>query len=141
MDKFDRNFSAELAARFKKINAKLDVVKVEETTQPIEIDSKSVIYERWTVYYFTLPVKYTKKIAWGFETKDQAKEFIRTQCEVRNDLGELIPQKMEDDNGKVYEIFYDTIRESREEINVYANDPLLTTHGNDRNKILERWLD
>lgn len=108
-----------------------------EQTVPIEVKPeepiRQKIEERWTVYLFTVPVRYSKKIAWGFESKQEAEKFIRERLEKK--------QKSVEDELGTYHIRYDVILESREEIDVYANDPKMTSVGNNYDKIWERWVD
>ena len=138
-------YSSQLADIFRKydIKPKEEPRKEEpvaEQTQPLEEVIEKIQLERWTVFSFTLPVKITKRIAFGFESKDAGKDFINQHLVKRDDTGNVIQKTLHID-GVDYNINYDVIRESTEEIDVYANDPELTTVGNNREDVLRRWLD
>ncbi len=100
-------------------------------TEPV-IQEQHFTEERWTVYLFTVPPMISKKVAFGFESKEVAKQFITDHLNKR-------PQGLTIGDTFVH-VGYDVIFESREEINVFYNDPVLTTVGNVKEDVLERWL-
>jgi len=115
------------AERLRKIISKYEEPTI-ETTQPID---HFKIEERWTVYLFSVPIKFSKKIAWGFESKEEAQRFI---------TGHLKNKTLEIED-ITYHIIYDVIFESREEIDVLYNDPVYTTVGNEKDVIMEKWVE
>lgn len=111
-----------------------------ERTQPIE--PVPVFEERWTVYSFTLPIKRTRRVAFGLASKEAAERFIKENLLKRNDNDELI-QKHVTIGDEDYLVFYDVIRESVErktEIEYY-NEPDVTTVGNNHEDVLKAWVD
>ena len=110
-------------------------------TQPISNELlKTVTVERWTVYSFTLPVKVTKRLAFGFDSKEKAQEYIDQHLVKKNKIGEIIPKTIYDEDGNKYNVWYDSIRESVEDVNIYSNPSDITSVGNDREKVLQNWL-
>ena len=112
--------------KFKSRVKQIDSIPIVPDTQV-----ESFIEERWTVYKFTVPIKFSEKIAFGFPSKEIAKKFISDHLKPKTiDIGDM-----------EYHVRYDVILESREEINVFYNDPEMTTVGNNRETILSNWLD
>jgi len=107
--------------------------KIKEIDSPSIIDTQPIpefkIEERWTVYSFSVPIKYSKKVAFGFESQEEAKRFIK----------EHLKDKTIESDGITYYLRYDVIFESREEINVFYNDPQITTVGNEPNQVFDEW--
>lgn len=111
-------------------------------TQPLslaDLPPIKVIVERWTVYSFTLPVYRTKKIAFGFNTKEEAQEYINKKLTKRDEDGKIIQKIFTEDNVE-YTVHYDAIRESSEQVDVYYNEPQITTVGNDKEAVLQEYL-
>lgn len=133
----DRDFLKEYEEIKRKARAieQAPVMTVLEPIVPdvIEVEDHEVLEERWMVYYFTLPIKMSKKVAWGFPSKEAAQWFAGF-------LQKRRPSSIVFED-KHYEICYEVVLESREKINLFYNDPIRTTVGNDLEKIIERWLD
>ncbi len=114
--------------RFTEFCRQLDAPKPRyDEQEPVKVS-----VERWTVYSFTLPIKYSKKIALGFESRVQAQAFI----------GRHLSQKAKEleIDGLTYSVHYDVIRDSRGEIDIYFNEPPVTVSGNDPHAVLEQWV-
>lgn len=110
-------------------------------TQPLAPeDLPKIRIERWMVYSFSLPVRFSKKIAFGFNSKEEAQEYIDKILTKRDQDGVVIEKKIEVDDIE-YLIKYDTIRDSVEEVNIYENPPEITTVGNDKETVLQEWID
>lgn len=97
--------------------------------------------ERWTVYMFTLPIKYTKKVALGFESKAAAQRFIKERLSKpqTDQFGNIVPKVIEED-GIEYIVKYDVMRDSLEDIDLYGNDPGITVYGNDKEAVYDKWV-
>jgi hypothetical protein len=111
-------------------------------TQPLapeDLPKAKVIVERWTVYSFTLPVHKTKKLAYGFATREEAHDYIKRVLTKKDEDGKII-QKTFKDGDNDYTVHYDTIRESSEQVDVYYNEPTITTVGNDKEDVLKEYL-
>lgn len=111
-------------------------------TQPMAIEDMpalKVAVERWTVYSFTLPVKYTKKIAFGFASKDEAEDYIARKLLKKDEDGNIIRKSIKEDD-KEYIVHYSTILDSIEQVDVYYNDPKITTVGNELETVLKEFL-
>lgn len=105
------------------------VSKSQNTLKP-----STVMVERWSIYKFTLPVTTSKRVALGFETKDAAKTFIIKHLSKKKSI-------IETEEGNKIITDFDVIMDERQEINVYENDSLRTTVGNDPIQVLRRWME
>ena len=142
------DYKKRMSAVFRKYDEKpIEPVKVAPTpveltpidTQPIAPqDVPTSVIDSWTVYSFTLPVHTSKKIAFGFESKKDAQDFINTHLVARNDDG-LILRKGFDIGDIHYTIYYDVMKDSRTQINVFANPSKYTTVGNDKETVYKEW--
>ena len=133
------DFSSSLLEKFKKRSQEIDtqlatsnaVVQINTIPEVPVKKEEIVIEERWTVYLFSVPVRFSKKIAWGFPSKEAARFFISEHLKPKS----IVVDEIE------YHISYDVIFESREAIDLYYNESIRTTVGNNKEDVLKRWLD
>lgn len=134
------DYKKKLSSIFRKYDDALKPELTQVDTQPIEPETiQKATVERWTVYSFTLPVKVTKRLAFGFENKELAQEFINSHLVKKDENGEIIQKFLKDSDGNEYHVKYDTIRESVEDVDIFYNDPEITTEGNDKEEVLKAW--
>lgn len=94
--------------------------------------------ERWKIYYFTLPPRFIKVVATGFETKSEAYKFIEKRLKI-DKKGEKVQKVFQDDTGQEYMVFYEAALEDMNIEDPYVNPPEITTVGNDKDAALIRW--
>lgn len=97
--------------------------------------------DRWAVYKLTLPIKFSKLVATGFESKEDAARFIKMHMSTYDADGNYIPQVVHQEDGNEYTIVYEIFREAQGPLDLYYNDNQLTTVGRDIQKIEDRWLN
>lgn len=131
----ETNFSERLYQKAREIDESAGEI-IDETKKMIESLPRKMTVERWTVYAFTLPHTTVRRVAVGFESREAARDFIENHLAHKKRA-----EPYENDGGHRCHTKYDVIRESREEIDVYYNDPTMTTVGNERVDVLERWLE
>ena len=103
--------------------------------------------ERWTVYSFTLPTRYSNKVALGFESKAAAQAFIEQHLikrEVRTDPEGneylMAQERAVEIGGERYSVHYDVIRDSRGAVDVYYNDRPVSTAGDNKEEVFRQWV-
>lgn len=119
-----------LLEQFRAKVKEIDTPILEEVKAPLKEIPKTVTQERWTVYSFSVPIKYSKKLAFGFESRQAAQQFIKDWCKAKSVIVDEV----------TYHIRYDVILESREQVDVLYNDPEITIVGNDKDVVLESWI-
>lgn len=123
------NTATDFLARFEEIKKRAnDIEKPAVKKQMTETKQKEA--ERWMVYSFSVPVKFSSKIAFGFESKELAQQFIK----------ERMKDKVIETETVTYHIRYGTMLESRDPINVFDNNIEVTNTGNDREIAFQNWI-
>jgi hypothetical protein len=132
-----QNFSDEFRRRAKMIEDVLNSeVKIVNTSESLNTNQKHE--DRWLVYKFSIPIKYLKIVAIGFESKATALAFIKTHLKRYDRDGIELP-KTSHENGITYTVVYDVAKESSGPLNLFYNDCALTTIGNDLRDIEKAW--
>lgn len=130
MSNLNRNFLKEFKAKVDSIN---------QNPESFKEVSKALPFGGWKIYSFTLPPSITKTVALGFNSKNEAEEFIRLR--LHKDWNGNPVKRIRHDTvlGIDYMVFYEATEDKTDISSTFSNPPILTTVGNYYAEILKKW--